>query len=200
MERGPAVWRPSDGNAHVPILGLSMQLCKPFVFKETVIFVFWKFCICVCKPFVLQESLTKALQGTRVQFGLRICRLSDLWVDNYCNIEASRTAQPTADVLINFASYRSAAASSMAALKQPTIRVVAVIAEGVPESDTKQLIAYAWANNKVVIGPATVGGIQAGVFKIGDTAGTIDNIIHRKLYWPGFVGFVSKSVCSYPIS
>ena len=43
----------------------------------------------------------------------------------------------------------SAAASSMAALKQPTIRVVAIIAEGVPESDTKQLIAYARSNNKV---------------------------------------------------
>lgn len=37
----------------------------------------------------------------------------------------------------------------MSALKQPTIRVVAIIAEGVPESDTKQLIAYARANNKV---------------------------------------------------
>lgn len=43
----------------------------------------------------------------------------------------------------------SAAASSMAALKQPTIRVVAIIAEGVPESDTKQLIGYARSNNKV---------------------------------------------------
>lgn len=43
----------------------------------------------------------------------------------------------------------SAAASSLAALKQPTIRVVAIIAEGVPEADTKQLIAYARANNKV---------------------------------------------------
>lgn len=47
---------------------------------------------------------------------------------------------------------------------------------------------------QVVIGPATVGGIQAGAFKIGDTAGTIDNIIHCKLYRPGSVGFVSKSV------
>jgi hypothetical protein len=37
----------------------------------------------------------------------------------------------------------------MSALKQPTIRVVAIIAEGVPEGDTKQLIAYARANNKV---------------------------------------------------
>jgi ATP citrate (pro-S)-lyase len=81
----------------------------------------------------------------------------------------------------------------MDALKQPTIRVVAVIAEGVPEADTKKLIAYARVNNKVIIGPATVGGIQAGAFKIGDTAGTLDNIIHCKLYRPGSVGFVSKS-------
>ncbi|KAJ7544522.1 hypothetical protein O6H91_09G081600 [Diphasiastrum complanatum] len=46
---------------------------------------------------------------------------------------------------------------------------------------------------QVIIGPATVGGIQAGAFKIGDTAGTLENIIHCKLYRPGSVGFVSKS-------
>jgi len=57
---------------------------------------------------------------------------------------------------------------SMSALKQPTIRVVAIIAEGVPEGDTKQLIAYVRANNKVIIGPATVGGIQVGAFKFND--------------------------------
>ena len=53
---------------------------------------------------------------------------------------------------------------------------------------------------QVVIGPATVGGIQAGAFKIGDTAGTIDNIIACKLYRPGSVGFVSKSVCIHSIA
>jgi ATP citrate (pro-S)-lyase len=81
----------------------------------------------------------------------------------------------------------------MDALKQPTIRVAAVIAEGVPERDAKSLIAYARANAKVLIGPATVGGVQAGAFKIGDTAGTLDNIVASKLYRPGSVGFVSKS-------
>jgi len=48
----------------------------------------------------------------------------------------------------------------MEALQQPTIRVVAVIAEGVPEADTKKLIAYAREHNKILLGPATVGGIQ----------------------------------------
>ncbi|GAQ90472.1 ATP-citrate lyase B [Klebsormidium nitens] len=109
------------------------------------------------------------------------------------SIPSACKAHPKADVLINFASFRSAFASSMDALKQPTIRVVAIIAEGVPEQDTKKLIAYARANNKVILGPATVGGVQAGAFKIGDTAGTLENIIACKLYRPGSVGFVSKS-------
>lgn len=35
--------------------------------------------------------------------------------------------------------------------------------------------------------------MQAGAFRIGDTAGTLDNIVACKLYRPGSVGFVSKS-------
>lgn len=100
---------------------------------------------------------------------------------------------PRADVFVNYASFRSAFESTMEALQTATVRVVAVIAEGVPEKDTKRMIAYAKANGKVIIGPATVGGVQAGAFKIGDTAGTLDNIIACKLYRPGSVGFVSKS-------
>jgi hypothetical protein len=53
----------------------------------------------------------------------------------------------------------------MEALQQPTIRVVAVIAEGVPEADTKKLIAYARAHNKILLGPATVGGLQVGTYR-----------------------------------
>lgn len=34
---------------------------------------------------------------------------------------------------------------------------------------------------------------QAGAFKIGDTAGTLDNIVACRLHRPGSVGFVSKS-------
>ncbi|GAG87420.1 unnamed protein product, partial [marine sediment metagenome] len=62
-----------------------------------------------------------------------------------------------------------------------------------PERQTRHLIKIANERNKVIIGPATVGGIKAGAFKIGNTAGTIENIILSKLYRPGSVGFVSKS-------
>ncbi|KAI3700917.1 hypothetical protein L2E82_45558 [Cichorium intybus] len=137
----------------------------------------------------LYESLTLVLKDSRKLFFGQ----EETVIPVHSTSKAACAVHPTADVFINFASFRSAAASSKLALKQPTIRVVAIIAEGVPESDTKELIFYARSNNKVVIGPATVGGIQAGAFKIGDTAGTIDNIIQCKLYRPGCVGFVSKS-------
>ena len=44
-----------------------------------------------------------------------------------------------------------------------------------------------------IIGPATVGGIKPGAFKIGNTGGMMDNIVSSKLYRKGSVGYVSKS-------
>lgn len=44
-----------------------------------------------------------------------------------------------------------------------------------------------------IIGPATVGGIKPGAYKIGNTGGMMDNIVASKLYRKGSVGYVSKS-------
>lgn len=44
-----------------------------------------------------------------------------------------------------------------------------------------------------IIGPATVGGIKPGCFRIGNTGGMLDNIVMSKLYRPGSVAYVSKS-------
>ncbi|KAL6778097.1 ACLB1 [Auxenochlorella protothecoides x Auxenochlorella symbiontica] len=114
-------------------------------------------------------------------------------IPQYGSTAEAAKAHPKADVFINMASFRSAYESTLEALQLPTIRTVAVIAEGVPERDTKHLIAVARRGNKVVLGPATVGGVQAGAFKIADAAGTLDNILACRLYRPGCVGFVSKS-------
>ena len=103
------------------------------------------------------------------------------------------TKFPEADVMVNFASQRSAFESTMEALETDTIRTIAVIAEGVPERHARILSQTAKSKNKWIIGPATVGGIKAGAFKIGNTAGTMDNIKMSKLYRPGSVGFVSVS-------
>ncbi|MHA1835524.1 MAG: citrate/2-methylcitrate synthase [Candidatus Odinarchaeia archaeon] len=81
----------------------------------------------------------------------------------------------------------------MEAIETDTIRTIVVIAEGIPERKTRIMTAKAKQRGKIIIGPATVGGIAAGAFKVGNTAGTLDNIIASKLYRPGSVGFVSKS-------
>ncbi|KAJ2777316.1 ATP citrate lyase subunit 1 [Coemansia javaensis] len=100
---------------------------------------------------------------------------------------------PDADVVVNFASCRSVFESTkeMLALKQ--IRTVAIIAEGVPERHTRKLISLSQKAGVTLIGPATVGGIKPGCFKIGNTGGMMDNIASSKLYRPGSVAYVSKS-------
>ncbi|MCW4010844.1 MAG: ATP citrate synthase [Candidatus Bathyarchaeota archaeon] len=118
---------------------------------------------------------------------------SEVLIPVYKSLTKAAKMHPHVDVMINFASFRSAAPSTEEALDTPQIKTVVIIAEGVPERKTKQLTAKAKALGKIIIGPATVGGIKAGCFKIGNTGGTIENIIESKLYRPGSVGFVSKS-------
>ena len=65
--------------------------------------------------------------------------------------------------------------------------------KGFPEKYSKELAVLARKKKKWVIGPATVGGIAAGAFSIGNTAGALDNIIESKLHRPGHVAYISKS-------
>ncbi len=111
----------------------------------------------------------------------------------YTNIEEAAKNHPQADVMINFASFRSAYPRTKEAFEIDSIRTVAIIAEGIPERYTKELVALAKQKGKWIIGPATVGAIKGGVFKIGNTGGMIDNIIASRLHRPGSVAFVSKS-------
>jgi len=100
---------------------------------------------------------------------------------------------PEADVMVNFASQRSSYEVTVEALNTDTIRTIAVIAEGIPERLERKLGALSKKLGKWIIGPATVGGVKAGAFKIGNAAGTMQNIRMDKLYRPGSVGFVSVS-------
>jgi len=100
---------------------------------------------------------------------------------------------PDASVLVNFASLRSAYDATVDALQYPQFRTVAIIAEGIPERITQQLNKKAKDKGVIIIGPATVGGIKPGCFKIGNTGGMLDNILASKLYRPGSVGYISRS-------
>merc|ERR1719428_1446028 len=79
------------------------------------------------------------------------------------------------------------------AMKFPQIKTVAIIAEGVPEQQTRELIKTAEANKIGVIGPATVGGIKPGCLRIGNTGGMLDNVVMSRLYRAGSAAYVSKS-------
>lgn len=100
---------------------------------------------------------------------------------------------PNVDSIVNFASYRSVFDSTMEMFSFPQIKTVAVIAEGVPERRTRLLIHEAKRRNVRLIGPATVGGLKPGCFRIGNTGGMLDNVISSKLYRPGSVAYVSRS-------
>ena len=114
----------------------------------------------------------------------------EILVPVYKSMKNAASRHKNVDVMINFASFRSAAASTEEAFTIPQIRTVVIIAEGVPERRMRVLAAKAKQLNKIIIGPATVGGIVAGAFKIGNTGGTIENIMDSKLHRPGSVGFV----------
>ncbi|HMA76021.1 MAG TPA: citrate/2-methylcitrate synthase [Candidatus Krumholzibacteriaceae bacterium] len=117
----------------------------------------------------------------------------EIRIPRFRSVKEATDKHPEADVMVNFASERSSADSTMEALECDTIRTVIMIAEGVPQRDTRKIAAYAKEKGKWVIGPATVGGLKPGCFKIGNAAGTIQNIRDTKLYRPGSVGFVSVS-------
>jgi ATP citrate (pro-S)-lyase len=99
-----------------------------------------------------------------------------------------------ATVLVNFASFRSVYETSMECLEQaPNIKTMAIIAEGVPERQTRDIIKAAEEKKVGIVGPATVGGIKPGCMRLGNTGGMLDNIVMSKLYRPGSVAYVSKS-------
>jgi len=124
----------------------------------------------------------------KVFFGLR-----EILIPMYRNLKQAVENHPNAEVMVNFSSYRSAYDTTMEALQTDSIRTIAVIAEGIPERQERLMALEAKKRKKWIIGPATVGGLRAGAFKIGNTGGAIDNLRSLKLYRPGSVGLVTVS-------
>ncbi|RKQ63966.1 ATP-citrate lyase alpha-subunit [Thermovibrio guaymasensis] len=111
----------------------------------------------------------------------------------YRSTTEAAEAHPEADVLVNFASFRTAYDVTREALNIPTIRTIAITAEGIPERLARDMAARAKQEGKWIIGPATVGGITAGAFRIGNAGGTLENIVKSKLHRPGSAGLVTRS-------
>jgi len=117
----------------------------------------------------------------------------EIMVPVYKSTTEAKAAQPQADVLLNFASFRTAYNVTNEALDIGGFRVIMITAEGIPERLARKMNQKARDLGVTVIGPATVGAISPGAFKIANIGGTIDNIINSKLHRAGSCGLVTRS-------
>ncbi|KZC11787.1 PREDICTED: ATP-citrate synthase [Dufourea novaeangliae] len=117
----------------------------------------------------------------------------EILIPVYKHMKDAMTKHTDVDVMVTFASLRSAYDSAVETMQFPQVRTIAIIAEGIPENMTRKLILMAQQKGVKIIGPATVGGVKPGCFKIGNTGGMMDNILHSKLYRPGSLAYVSRS-------
>ena len=118
----------------------------------------------------------------------------EIMVPVFRNTTDAAAAFPNADVLLNFASFRTAYDVTMEAITlKGQFKTVMVTAEGIPERLARKMNQAARDAGVVVIGPATVGGIAPGGFKIANVGGTIENIINSKLHRAGSCGVVTRS-------
>jgi len=118
----------------------------------------------------------------------------EIMVPLYKSTPEAVKAQPQADVLLNFASFRTAYDVTMEAIGLgDQFKTIMITAEGIPERLARKMNQAARDAGVTVIGPATVGAIAPGAFKIANIGGTIDNIINSKLHRTGSCGLVTRS-------
>lgn len=117
----------------------------------------------------------------------------EIMVPLYKTTAEAKAAQPQADVLLNFASFRTAYDVTMEALNLGGFKSIMITAEGIPERLARTMNQAARDAGVVVIGPATVGAIAPGAFKIANVGGTIENIVNSKLHRTGSCGLVTRS-------
>ena len=97
------------------------------------------------------------------------------------------------DTVVSFASFRASYDVIMKLLDYYCINKIVIIAEGIPEQFTRKINFKANKLNKLIIGPATVGGIKPKHFRIGNTGGSIENLENSRLLSSGSVALVSRS-------
>ncbi|HIC44427.1 MAG TPA: ATP citrate synthase [Sulfurimonas sp.] len=118
----------------------------------------------------------------------------EVMVPIFKNTAEAAAAFPKADVLLNFASFRTAYDVTMEAIAlKGQFKSIMVTAEGIPERLARGMNQAARDAGVTVIGPATVGGIAPGAFKIANVGGTIENIVNSKLHRAGSCGLVTRS-------
>ena len=119
----------------------------------------------------------------------------------YPNFQSAITVHLHIDGLINFMSYRSAYQTTIDAISNvktgagagTNIKFVSILAEGMAENQTRDLILICKKHNVMLLGPSTIGAIIPGKIRIGNAGGKMDYIINNNLHKIGLVGIVTRS-------
>ena len=91
----------------------------------------------------------------------------------YKNMSDCMKKHPEADVLINFASLRSAYKATIESMNFPQIRTIAIIAEGIPENLTRKINKEA-ANHGV-----TIIGEWSSIIKVNTKEAIPENLTRK---------------------
>ncbi len=104
---------------------------------------------------------TKKTSVTKLFFGDK-----EILIPVYPNIVSTKK-NSSIDTLINMASFRSATDATWEAIKSNIFKNIVIIAEGIPEREIREIIAYNESNSKLrIIGPATAGAIASGSLRM----------------------------------
>ncbi len=117
----------------------------------------------------------------------------EVMIPLYKSTAEAKKEHANADVLLNFGSFRTAYDVTMEAIELGGFSSIMVTAEGIPERLARKMNNTARNAGVTVIGPATVGAIAPGAFKIANIGGTIENIVNSKLHRAGSCGLVTRS-------
>ncbi len=118
----------------------------------------------------------------------------EVMIPLYRSTSEAVSEHKNADVLLNFGSFRTAYDVVMEAIElDGQFKTIMVTAEGIPERRARTMNQAARDKGVTVIGPATVGAIAPGAFKIANIGGTIENIVKSKLNRCGSCGLVTRS-------
>ena len=118
----------------------------------------------------------------------------EIMIPLYRSTPEAASEHKNADVPLNFGSFRTAYDVVMEAIElDGQFKTIMVTAEGIPERRARIMNQAARDKGVTIIGPATVGAIAPGAFKIANIGGTIENIINSKLTRCGSCGLVTRS-------
>lgn len=116
-----------------------------------------------------------------------------LTIPVYKTIAEATANHPEINTSLIYIGADRAYAGAKEALDNPSIQVVSMITEGLPEKDSKLLGKHARTIGKTFNGPSSIGVMSAGECRLGVIGGAFDNLVACKLYRPGSFGVITKS-------